>query len=149
MDFSWEAMEDADRRVKQLRHRMADWGPAAPALGEAATAFDSRFREAVANDLDMPSAVVVTNELASAADVPGAEKYALLASWDSVLGIDIEREARSGWTAPEEALQLIEQRDEARAARDFAAADQLRDRLQDMGFEVMDTPEGTKIRPRD
>jgi cysteinyl-tRNA synthetase len=41
------------------------------------------------------------------------------------------------------------ERDAARAARDFAAADQLRDRLDAMGLEVMDTPEGTKVRPHD
>ena len=36
MDFSWDAMEDADRRVTQLRRRMAAWAPAAAALGDAA-----------------------------------------------------------------------------------------------------------------
>ena len=34
MDFTWEAMEDADRRVTQLRRRMAGWAPAATELGE-------------------------------------------------------------------------------------------------------------------
>ena len=40
------------------------------------------------------------------------------------------------------------ERDAARAAKDFAAADQLRDRLDAMGLEVMDTPGGTRVRPR-
>ena len=34
MDFTWDAMETAGQRVKQLRHRMTEWGPAAAALGE-------------------------------------------------------------------------------------------------------------------
>ena len=41
------------------------------------------------------------------------------------------------------------ERDEARAAKDFAKADAIRDRLEAMGLEVMDTPEGTRVRPRD
>ena len=93
MDFTWEAMEDADRRVTQLRRRMAAWAPAATELGEAAKGFDARFREALATDLDLPSAVVIVNELVGSTDVPDGEKYALLATWDHVLGLDLEREA--------------------------------------------------------
>ena len=44
---------------------------------------------------------------------------------------------------------LVAERDAARAAKDFATWDRLRDELAAMGLEVMDTPEGTKIRPRD
>jgi cysteinyl-tRNA synthetase len=40
-------------------------------------------------------------------------------------------------------------RDAARAAKDFATSDRIRDQLSDMGVEVMDTAEGTKVRPRD
>ncbi len=43
----------------------------------------------------------------------------------------------------------MSERDAARAAKDFAEADRLRERLDAMGLEVMDTPEGTKVRPRD
>ena len=43
---------------------------------------------------------------------------------------------------------LVRRRDEARAAKDFAQADAIRDQLTAMGLEVMDTPEGTKIRPQ-
>ena len=42
-----------------------------------------------------PSAVVIVNELVSSTDVPDGEKYALLAAWDHVLGLDLEREATS------------------------------------------------------
>ncbi len=36
----------------------------------------------------------------------------------------------------------------ARASKDYARSDELRDELQAMGLEVMDTPEGTRVRPR-
>jgi cysteinyl-tRNA synthetase len=149
MDFTWDAMEDADRRVTQLRRRMAAWAPAATALGDAAKGFDARFREALATDLDLPSAVVIVNELVASTEVPDGEKYALLITWDHVLGLDLEREARSLWEPTDEMLNLMAERDTARASKDFADADRLRDRLDGMGLEVMDTPEGTKVRPRD
>jgi cysteinyl-tRNA synthetase len=149
MDFTWDAMKDADDRVKQLRRRMAEWAPGATELGEEATHADDRFRTAIASDLDMPAAVVVVNDLVRSPDVPGGEKYALLVSWDRVLGLDLEREATTTWEPTEEMHALMDERDAARAAKDFAASDQLRDRLTALGLEVMDNPAGTKVRPRD
>ena len=149
MDFTWEAMATADQRVKQLRRRMAEWAPGASELDEAATVFDTRFREALADDLAMPTTVVIVNELVSSKEVADDQKYALLASWDFVLGLDLEREARAGWEPTAEMRALVAERDTARAAKDFATSDRLRDALSAMGLAVMDTADGTKIRPRD
>jgi cysteinyl-tRNA synthetase len=44
--------------------------------------------------------------------------------------------------------RLVAERDAARAAKDYAAADQKRSELQSLGVEVMDSPEGTKLRPQ-
>jgi cysteinyl-tRNA synthetase len=128
---------------------MADWAPPATERGDAAKAYDARVREALANDLHMPGVVAIVNELDRDAEVPGGEKYALLVEWDQVLGLDLERDATSGWTPTEEMRTLMAARDEARAAKDFAKADAIRDQLAAMGLEVMDTPEGTRVRPRD
>jgi cysteinyl-tRNA synthetase len=95
----------------------------------------------------MPAAVVVVNDLVRSPEVPDGEKYALLASWDRVLGLDIEREATTAWEPTDEMRALMVERDAARAAKDFAASDELRDRLAAMGLEVMDTAEGTTVRP--
>jgi cysteinyl-tRNA synthetase len=148
MDFSEGALRAADVALKRLRQRMAQWGGPADALGDQAKGFDARFREAISEDLDMPAALVVLNELASSPAVPDGEKYALVASWDAVLGVDVERDALEGWKPTAEVLELVDERDAARASRDFSRADELRERLQSMELEVMDTPDGTKVRPR-
>ena len=147
MDFSWEAMETADQRVKQLRRRMVDWGAPPDDLSEAAADQDRRFREAISEDLDMPAAVVVVNETVSSG-IRDREKYSLLASWDAVLGLDLERDVREAWEPDEDVKTMVVERDTARAAKDYATSDAIRDRLAAMGLEVMDTPEGTKVRPR-
>ena len=46
---------------------------------------------------------------------------------------------------PEEATELLSQREEARAAGDFARADALRGQLRDLGFEITDTPDGPQV----
>jgi cysteinyl-tRNA synthetase len=88
------------------------------------------------------------NEAVSSSALTGGERYALLASWDAVLGLDLDRLAREGSVLPEDVAVLVRRRDEARAARDYGASDRLRDELTAMGWEVMDTPEGTKVRRR-
>ncbi len=147
MDFSWEALEGQHRRLAELRRRMAVWGGGSETVSGPGKELDARFRDAVGEDLNLPQAMVVLNEVVGS-DLPPGERYALLASWDTVLGLDLEREARTTWTPTEEMTDLVAERDAARGARDFARADEIRDRLQDLGLEVMDTPEGTRIRPR-
>jgi cysteinyl-tRNA synthetase len=146
MDFSDEAMRAADGRVKELRTKMAEWSKEErpDGLSPEAKDLDARFREAVADDLDLPRALTVMSEL-ERARVPGSEKYALLASWDTVLGLDLERLA--GFQIPTDVQALIDQRDEARRQKDYARSDEIRDRLTALGWEVMDTSEGTKVRP--
>src|SRR5262245_56252464 len=146
MNYDPGALEGQNRRLTELRRRVAAWGPASQERSEAARALDARFREAVADDLDLPRALVVLNETVSA-PVADPEKASLFASWDRVLGLDLGRDARSHWEPSEQALALVAERDAARATRDFATSDAIRERLQAMGLEVMDTPEGTKVRP--
>jgi cysteinyl-tRNA synthetase len=149
MDFTWEALEGAQTRLRRLRQRMADWSTAVRSseLSAGAAELDRRFRDAVADDLDMPRAIEVLSDTVSA-DVPDGDKFALLSSWDAVLGLDLGRAVRqAGDALPEDVQALVAQRDEARAARDFARSDELRSQLTAMGYEVNDTPEGTRVRP--
>ncbi len=67
-------------------------------------------------------------------------------AFDRFLGLDLA--AQVGQRLPAEAEALIAEREQARAARDFAAADRLRDRLAALGVEVTDTRAGTTWRLR-
>lgn len=147
MDFSWDAMEAAQRALIRIRQRVADW-VTAPRDGFTTEAkeLDNRFRDAVSDDLDMPTAVKILNKAVSA-DLPDGDKYALVVSWDEVLGLDLEREAREGFEVPSDVQALLEERDAAREAREFDRADEIRGRLAKMGWEVMDLPGGTTVRP--
>jgi cysteinyl-tRNA synthetase len=58
------------------------------------------------------------------------------------------REARERWEPTDEMRALVAERDEARASKDYAKSDEIRDQLQGMGLEVMDTAAGTQVRPR-
>jgi cysteinyl-tRNA synthetase len=149
MDFSWEALEAADGRLVRLRQRMAEWAatPVPEGPDPAARDLDRRFRERVADDLDLPGALVVLNEAVSGS-IPDGRKVQLLRSWDEVLGLDVDRFAREGFEIPEDVREMVASRDAARAAKDFDRSDEIRKRLTELGWEVMDAAEGTRVRPR-
>ena len=135
LNFSTEGLAGADRAVRQLRERVAAWSGGA---GSVDTAFDERFRAALADDLDLPAAMAMVAELARSDLAPGV-KAATLHAWDAVLGIDLKRGSMER-ELPPGAADLISQRERARAAKDFATADALRERLKTMGVRVADAP---------
>jgi cysteinyl-tRNA synthetase len=74
----------------------------------------------------------------------------LLAEADQVLGLftgGLDALAPPALEPPAELVDLLTQREEARTGRDWAAADELRDRIQDHGWRVVDTPQGPRLEP--
>ena len=138
LNFSTDGLEGADRALRQLRERVAGSSNGA----EVDATWDGRFRAAIADDLDLPVVMALVAELVRSSLRSGA-KAALLRRWDSVLGLDLDRAAPE---LPAGAAELLEARDRARAAKDFALSDQLRDQLRRLGVTVIDTPDGQKVK---
>jgi cysteinyl-tRNA synthetase len=145
LDFSTEGLAGADRALRQLRERIAEWsrGGHLPESGDAKVdRYEARFRAALADDLDIPAAMALLAELVRSGVAPG-DKARLLRSWDAVLGLDLDREPSEA-SLPEGASSLIEARERARAAKDFATSDRLRGELAALGVAVTDTTEGQR-----
>ena len=145
LSFSTEGLAGADRALRQLREKIAEWSRGPGSAGPEVEAWESRFKAAIADDLDLPAVMAMVAEL-TRSELPPAAKATLLASWDRVLGLDLARAARTPVELPAEAARLIEARAKARAAKDFATADRLRDELGRLGIAVVDTPDGQRWR---
>jgi cysteinyl-tRNA synthetase len=113
-----------------------------------------RFRERMDDDVDTPGATAVVFDAVrranTALDAGDKETAAALAAavFDMTGAVGLELDRTAGASAGEDASALARRRDEARAARDYAAADALRDELVALGYEVLDTPDGTRLRRR-
>src|SRR5579864_2417274 len=143
LNFSTEGLAGADRALRQLRERARDWAAQPPGDREGAfEAWDARFKAALANDLNLPGGMALIAEL-TRAEVPPAVKAGLLRSWDRVLGLDLDRRAPDR-ALPDGAARLLEAREKARAAKDFATSDRLRDELAALGVQVVDTVDGQR-----
>jgi cysteinyl-tRNA synthetase len=141
--FSEEALEESAARVERLRNFLRE-NPPGEEPGPEANARLERFRDALADDFNTPRALAEAFDLVSAANretIAGAGTA--LARMLRLLGLDTLTEA--GDEAGEEEERLLAEREEARTARDFARADEIRDRLATLGWEVRDSAEGPRL----
>jgi cysteinyl-tRNA synthetase len=145
LNFSTEGLAGADRALRNLRERLAEWsrgeGDGVPAGSDAAE-MEARFRSAIADDLDLPAAMALVAELSRSSIAPAA-KAQLLRDWDRVLGLDLDR-AAPGMALPPGAAERLAARERAREAKDFAKSDALRGELASLGVAVIDTAQGQR-----
>jgi cysteinyl-tRNA synthetase len=156
-DFSLDSLRSAQAAYDRLRRRAAEARDDAAERGleldpALAQPFRDRFWSAIADDLNTPQALAVAFEVARTADLSSAEVYALLVDFDDLLGLDLA-DAPSASAADlavddidAAAQALLAERTAAREAKDWARADALRDQLAADGFEIIDTPEGPRLR---
>jgi cysteinyl-tRNA synthetase len=146
LNFSAEGLSGADRALRSLRERLSEWSRSGNAMPDSPDVHDmeSRFRTAIADDLDLPVAMALVAELSHSTLEPAA-KASLLRAWDRVLGLDLDRHQPAA-ALPPEAAELLEAREKARLAKDFVRSDQLREQLAAMGVLVTDTAEGQRWR---
>ena len=145
VEFDDERLEEAAARVQRIREAGRRLVPgASPAWSEELC---RRFFDALAEDFNTPEALaVVFNWVRKANSDPERAGSDDLREMLSVLGLDnlLDTEAVA---APAQVLELLEARERARDARDFAAADRLREQIGALGWEVRDTPGGAEVLP--
>ena len=110
--------------------------------------FRERFRQAIRDDLNAPRALALTWEVARSDELSRPEKATLFREFDDVLGIDL-REAIPRAEVQESDPRidgLLLEREQARARRDFAGSDRIRNELAAEGIVIEDTPDGPRWR---
>jgi cysteinyl-tRNA synthetase len=143
LDFTADAMHAATSGLARLRRAVgAASSEPVDLSAEPMALYRARFIDAISDDLGTPRALAVAHEVASASDLTDTQRRALLLEFDRVLGLSLDAPSAAEAPLPEGATELLERRAAARAARDFAASDALRDELAALGVEVRDTPEG-------
>ena len=143
LSFGPEPLEQAAASVQRIREaarRLTD-EPATPVQEE----LTAQFFDALAEDFSTPRALAALYEWIRESNraEAGAGGRARLREMLEVLGLENLVEVEVGPPAP--MLDLARRRDAARAARDWAQADALRDELRENGWEVRDGSQGTEL----
>jgi cysteinyl-tRNA synthetase len=145
--FGEGPMEEAVARVERIRNFLRDHPVEESAGDPAAAARVGAFRDALADDFNTPKALAVLFELIAEARreaIPWAASVVL--EMLTLLGLESIAEAES--KADSEAEGLMLEREQARAAKDFGRADQIRDRLAELGWTVRDSADGPSLVPK-
>lgn len=137
MNFTWEALEGASVALKKL-YEIAGKLPE----GEGyANKYEVEFLHVLNQDLNMPKALAIMWEMLRS-DEPEEAKAAALKRMDQVLGLQIFEASEKMNTIPEDVLILSNEREKLRKEGRFMLADQIRHKIEKMGFEVDDQKKG-------
>lgn len=147
---SLQRLDEFQGRMKSLLAQAApvkaeplpDWAETARRRFDAALAEDLNVAESLGALFDMVHAGNKAMDAGQVTPVQAAAVIALMESFDRVLGFLAKPEEE----IPEAALSLLEQRQQARQARNWAEADRVRDALAALGWVVQDTPQGPKLK---
>ncbi len=140
LDFGFAALGEAKRELARFYRALDELGD------QPEAAPDDAFMAALCDDLNTPLAIAVLHRLAAEARAGDLEAAGRLRASGAVLGL-LQRRTRP--EDPEEATMIemaVGARREARARRDWAAADRIRDRLLADGILLEDGADGTTWR---
>ncbi len=140
MSFSWDSIAAAKTTLGRLYQIAYDWGEP----GEVSTEHLERFHNFLNDDLNMPRALASIWDMVKS-DLPDSSKKATLLACDEVLGLDIAAWEPEVVEVPEGVSVLLQQREDARAAKDWAKADEARDAVIAMGYVIEDTKDGPVV----
>ncbi|MCL5004016.1 MAG: cysteine--tRNA ligase [Patescibacteria group bacterium] len=153
MNFTWDSLAASQKALDKI-YQLVKSGPAPIQHSDPSYAkeqvligcaeYEQRFLEAVNDDLNMPKALAVVWDLVKS-DYPLSAKKASLFKFDKVLGLRLKETSEKPEEVPSGVLQLVEERENSRNNKEFARADELRGKIEDLGFTVEDTPKGPKI----
>ncbi|MCD7928307.1 MAG: cysteine--tRNA ligase [Oscillospiraceae bacterium] len=161
--FSWENLDNAAQAYQKLLERIAALNPEGTADQAEVERRKESFIAQVGNDLNTSMAVTALYDVLKA-KLDDATKLAVLDSFDQVLSLSLleqvgrlrqrkasaQAETAEGFViageGDEEIDRLVLLRCQAKAAKDYVQADQLREQLKEMGVQVTDTKQGASWR---
>ena len=152
--FSWENLDNAAGAYDKLIAKIAALKDEGQVDMAAFGQLKEKFVGALNGDLNTSLAVTALYDVLKA-KVNDATKLYALKDFDQVLSLNLLAAAQAlqkkqaeeaAASADPEIDALVAARTEAKKAKNYAEADRIRDRLKEMGVEIIDTPQGTKWR---
>ena len=145
INFTFEAMDAAKVALGRLREGYLRHSEGTEDVSdEEIKKYEEKFLEAINDDLNMPVAMSVVWDVVKN---PNKSKKLqnLLLKFDEVLGLDLKNYKKEENVLPEEIKELVDARNAARANKDWAESDRIRDILIEKGYTVKDSKEGTIV----
>lgn len=156
VNFTFEAL-DAARAALQRIKRVVYEELGSVRASSADAAYEAKFVAALADDLDTPKALAILWELLKDGRIAPDAKLATIHVFDSLLSLNLSKSADEGRRdlgieraadIPDAVATLLQKREDARTAKNWAAADTLRKEIEAAGYEIKDTEHGPLLAKR-
>lgn len=156
-NFTWDALAASKTALNELKSRIvsikkqSDLKTRIQLSDEKLAEIDNyknKFTKSIENDLNIPQALATLWEVVKS-NIPSNDKYDLILDFDQVLGLNLAQiniPVNDTINLPEEVRLLIKNRDMYRKNKEFKKSDEIRHKLESLGYMVEDTPEGTKLK---
>ena len=139
MEWNENILEASQNGYSHLVNRVKELGTS---IGQIDSKFKKEFVEAINDDLNMPKALAVTQELLKS-NISNEDKLATILDFDKILGLGLGLLKKE--EIPKEVQELVNKREKARQEKDWVKSDELRNKIKDMGYEVKDSISGPVI----
>ncbi len=139
-NFTWEAVKGSQNALARLERTVRSW----PSPTNGIAVLEEKFRNALLDDLNTPTALAVLWEVIESAYDEGAKAASVL-FMDRVLGLGLADIVSKPLFVPSDIQALAKKRLEAREAKDWAESDRIRDELSALGWTVLDVKGGYRL----
>jgi len=152
LKFSFEAMDSAKNGYKNLAGKILNLKRQITGANFKTSDLDNeyikKFSETVNDDLNMPEAMAVLWDMLKDENLSPDAKLGSAYEFDKIFGLGFDKieEEKNNSEVPEEIQILVNQRSEAKRNKDFKLADEIRNKVKEKGFEILDNKDGVEIR---
>lgn len=148
LSFTFENLENAKNTYEGIKSKILELRKQAkqetskPRDEELKTKYIQEFNDYLYNDLNTPQALTVLFAVLKDVDLSAGAKLEILEDMDTVFSLGFKDFQEKTLSIPEEVQMLVNERVQARADKDWAKSDELRDKIASLGFTVKDLPQG-------
>lgn len=144
LNFTYDSLKGAEVALKKLRNIVSDLRKEEGKKddGKEMDIYKDKFKKALNNDLNIPQALAVLWEVTKL-DLGSSDKLALIFDFDKVLGLNLESYKEEKAEVPQKIKDLIKERDILREQKKWRKADEVRKKIDDLGWQIKDTDKGS------
>lgn len=147
MDFTTEGINAAANALENLYNAVSEIknNPGKKKNGnKKIKEYEKQFKEFINDDMNTPKALALMWKMVKDKTLQNIEKYNLLLKFDKVFGLDLDKIKNE--EIPAEIKKLAIEREKSRKEKNWKAADEIRGKIKQLGYEIEDTAEGPRVK---
>ncbi len=138
-NFTFDALDMAKNTLRSIKNLVKEHMSGTKSVNTAA--YQDEFLQAINDDLNMPKAIACVQKMLR--EERSQDVFRTFLKFNEVLGLNLDDLTNTN--IPDEVKQMAEERWNAKKNRDFGKADELRNKISSLGFEIKDTKDGFEI----